>query len=58
MIRRLPFIALGLLFGLGLSPGARAADDVSLLLNWYLGGLHTPFYLGKQRGYYEEEGST
>jgi NitT/TauT family transport system substrate-binding protein len=49
-------MVLGLLIGLGAIPGAWAADDASLLLNWYLGGLHTPFYLGKERGYYEEEG--
>jgi NitT/TauT family transport system substrate-binding protein len=36
--------------------GAQAADEVSLLLNWYLGGLHTPFYLGKELGFYEDEG--
>jgi NitT/TauT family transport system substrate-binding protein len=46
-------IALGLTLGAG---GARAADQASLLLNWYLGGLHTPFYLGKERGYYADEG--
>jgi NitT/TauT family transport system substrate-binding protein len=46
-------IALGLMLG---AAGARAADEASLLLNWYLGGLHTPFYLGLERGYYVEEG--
>jgi len=56
MSGRLRWMALGLLIGLGVPAGARAADDASLLLNWYLGGLHTPFYLGKERGYYEEEG--
>ena len=56
MIRRVRAMALGILIGLGVAPGAWAADDASLLLNWYLGGLHTPFYLGKERGYYEEEG--
>jgi NitT/TauT family transport system substrate-binding protein len=35
---------------------AHAADEVSLRFNWYLGGLHTPFYLGKERGYYSAEG--
>jgi NitT/TauT family transport system substrate-binding protein len=35
---------------------AVAADKVSLRLNWYLGGLHTPFYLGVERGYYRAEG--
>jgi NitT/TauT family transport system substrate-binding protein len=56
MIRRWRWMAFGLLIGLGATPAAWAADDASLLLNWYLGGLHTPFYLGKERGYYEEEG--
>jgi NitT/TauT family transport system substrate-binding protein len=45
--------ALGLMLG---AAGARAADPASLLLNWYLGGLHTPFYLGLERGYYADEG--
>jgi NitT/TauT family transport system substrate-binding protein len=35
---------------------AWSMDQVSLRLNWYLGGLHTPFYLGKERGYYKDEG--
>src|SRR5947199_10474743 len=33
-----------------------AADAVSLRLNWYLGGLHVPFYYGKERGFYAAEG--
>src|SRR5256714_2545860 len=33
-----------------------AQDAVSLRLNWYLGGLHVPFYYGKERGFYKEEG--
>lgn len=41
---------------LGGSFGAQAADDVSLRLNWYLGGLHVPFYYGKELGLYEKEG--
>lgn len=35
---------------------ASAADAVSFRLNWYLGGLHVPFYYGKAQGFYEEEG--
>src|SRR2546423_8691834 len=35
---------------------ASAQDAVSLRLNWYLGGLHVPFYYGKDRGFYKEEG--
>ena len=33
-----------------------AEDKVSLRLNWYLGGLHVPFYYGKDKGYYSAEG--
>src|SRR5437763_92416 len=33
-----------------------AADAVSFRLNWYLGGLHVPFYFGKERGFYAAEG--
>ena len=35
---------------------AHAQDKVSLRLNWYLGGLHVPFYYGKDKGYYAAEG--
>lgn len=35
---------------------ASGADTASLRLNWYLGGLHAPFYLGVERGYYRDEG--
>jgi NitT/TauT family transport system substrate-binding protein len=31
------------------------AADVTLILNWYLGGLHAPFYLGQERGFYADE---
>ena len=34
---------------------AEAADAVSLRLNWYLGGLHVPFYYGVAEGIYEAE---
>ncbi len=33
-----------------------AQDEVSLRLNWYLGGLHVPFYYGKERGFFAAEG--
>jgi NitT/TauT family transport system substrate-binding protein len=48
-------IALTLLM-LGASAPAPAQEKVSLRLNWYLGGLHTPFYYGKERGVYAAEG--
>src|SRR5437867_5062210 len=38
------------------APFAHAEDKVSLRLNWYLGGLHVPFYYGKDKGYYTAEG--
>jgi NitT/TauT family transport system substrate-binding protein len=33
-----------------------AQEAVSLRLNWYLGGLHVPFYYGKEMGYFKQEG--
>src|SRR5436853_6965428 len=35
---------------------AIAQDAVSLRLNWDFGGLHVPFYYGKERGFYKNEG--
>ncbi len=29
---------------------------MSLRLNWYLGGLHVPFYYGVEKGFYKAEG--
>src|SRR5207244_5127165 len=39
-----------------LPAAAHARDAVSFRLNWYLGGLHVPFYYGKDRGFYQDEG--
>ncbi len=52
---RLALLATALFAADSVQP-VRAADDVTLILNWYLGGLHVPFYYGKERGYYEDEG--
>src|SRR6185369_11159384 len=41
---------------LGVGNVSLAQDKVSLRLNWYLGGLHVPFYYGKDRGLYAAEG--
>src|SRR4051795_13385678 len=38
------------------SASALAQDAVSLRLNWYFGGLHVPFYYGKERDFYKDEG--
>ena len=34
---------------------ARAADQVTLLLNWFPLADHAPYYLGKKKGYYGDE---
>jgi len=31
-------------------------DKVTLMLNWYLYSEHAPFFLGKERGYFDQEG--
>jgi NitT/TauT family transport system substrate-binding protein len=41
---------------LALTAPALAQDKVSFRMNWYLGGLHVPFYYGKERGFYSAEG--
>jgi NitT/TauT family transport system substrate-binding protein len=56
MTIRIAALAAGFGLALGSAGAAQAADQASLLLNWYLGGLHTPFYLGLERGYYADEG--
>ena len=47
--------AAGLLALLAAAQGF-AQDAVSFRLNWYLGGLHVPFYYGKELGLYKQEG--
>lgn len=44
------------LMALFTAASAFAQDAVSLRLNWYLGGLHVPFYYGKEMGYFKQEG--
>jgi NitT/TauT family transport system substrate-binding protein len=44
-----------LLFGAAIMANASAQDKVSFRLNWYLGGLHVPFYYGKEQGFYAAE---
>jgi NitT/TauT family transport system substrate-binding protein len=35
---------------------AQGKDRVVLLLNWYVYSEHAPFFLGKERGYFDQEG--
>ena len=45
-----------LLLAMLLAAPALAEDAVSFRLNWYMGGAHAPFFLGKERGFYREAG--
>jgi len=54
--RSFPLLAMVMLAMLTAAGTVSAADKVSLRLNWYLGGLHSPFYLGVERGFYTDEG--
>jgi NitT/TauT family transport system substrate-binding protein len=55
MKRAVVAILLGAAFA-AVGGSAAAQEAVSLRLNWYLGGLHVPFYYGKERGFYKAEG--
>jgi NitT/TauT family transport system substrate-binding protein len=56
MFKRLTCIAAALL-ALTTSPVfAQGKEKVVLLLNWYVYSEHAPFFLGKERGYFDQEG--
>ena len=55
-IARIATLTATLAFTLLATNLAIAQDKVSLRLNWYLGGLHVPFYYGKDKGIYAAEG--
>ncbi len=38
------------------SAPAQSLEKATLMLNWYVTGLHSPLILGKQKGYFKEEG--
>lgn len=39
-----------------LASPAFAADKVTLMLNWYVYGEHAPFYYGKEKGFFKDQG--
>src|SRR5262249_37403904 len=41
---------------LAATPRASAQDKVTFRMNWYWGGMHAPFALAKERGYFEKAG--
>ena len=55
MNRRDLLAATAAMTALGAMP-ARAADKVTLMLNWYVYGEHAPFYYGKAKGYFADQG--
>jgi NitT/TauT family transport system substrate-binding protein len=55
LLKRCVIFAAALIWAMP-SGHAQAADKATLLLNWYLYAEHAPFFLGKERGYFEKEG--
>jgi NitT/TauT family transport system substrate-binding protein len=51
-------LAAAAMFAVAVSPSvsAQGKDKVVLLLNWYVYSEHAPFFLGKERGYFDQEG--
>ncbi len=49
-------LATGLAMGLASPAMAQGKDKVILMLNWYTYSEHAPFYLGKEKGYFDAEG--
>ena len=50
-------LAAALLAGIAALPAAaQPKDKAILLLNWYVYSEHAPFFLGKERGYFDQEG--
>jgi NitT/TauT family transport system substrate-binding protein len=56
MFKRVAALAIALSV-LGAVPAlGQGKEKVVLLLNWYTYSEHAPFYLGKERGYFDQEG--
>jgi NitT/TauT family transport system substrate-binding protein len=55
-LHRIVALTAAALMLIGGAAHAQQKDKVVLLLNWYLYSEHAPFFLGKERGYYEQEG--
>ena len=49
-------LALGLALLCAGAAQAQPKDKVVLMLNWFVYGEHAPFFLGKERGYFDAEG--
>ncbi len=56
MLLRFATLAVAALVFCAGSVYAQPKEKVVLMLNWYLYSEHAPFFLGKERGYYDQEG--
>ncbi|MHB2168562.1 ABC transporter substrate-binding protein [Alsobacter sp. R-9] len=56
MTTRRMLLALAAALPMFAAGAASAQDNVSLRLNWYLGGLHVPYYYGVEKGFFKDEG--
>src|SRR5881398_1847731 len=55
-VKRIAVLAIAVLASVAGSALAQGKEKVTLLLNWYTYREHAPFYLGKERGYFDQEG--
>jgi NitT/TauT family transport system substrate-binding protein len=55
-MRHLSKVAALSLILLGAAASARAAEKVSLILNWVAGGDHAPYYYARAKGWYADAG--
>src|SRR2546430_17644587 len=57
MLKRFAIFFVGALAcALAAPVAAQTKDKVVLPLNWYTYSEHAPFYLGEERGYFDQEG--
>lgn len=54
--RTISAFALTLMALMPVTAQAQPREKVVLMLNWFAYGEHAPFFLGKERGYFEQEG--
>src|SRR6266540_1069164 len=55
LLKLLMLLAAAMMLTIGAAQ-AQPKEKVVLMLNWYLYSEHAPFFLGKARGYYDQEG--
>ncbi|MCP1337485.1 ABC transporter substrate-binding protein [Futiania mangrovi] len=56
MPRRVLTAAVAAILALGAAQGARAAEPMTVLLDWFVNPDHAPLIVAEQRGYFAEEG--